>query len=95
MQECLGERAVALNKMMPFEPSGCLILRFAACDKHPIQTELEEQILTHVLSASYGSPVPSLFDPRIAGPLLRRNMGAVRCRERLGGLLKYYEREAA
>jgi hypothetical protein len=25
----------------------------------------------------------------------RRNMGAVRCRERLGGLLKYYEREAA
>jgi len=25
----------------------------------------------------------------------RRNMGAVRCRERLGGLLKYYERQAA
>jgi hypothetical protein len=25
----------------------------------------------------------------------RRNIGAVRCRERLGGLLKYYEREAA
>ena len=25
----------------------------------------------------------------------RRSMGAVRCRERLGGLLKYYEREAA
>jgi putative transposase len=25
----------------------------------------------------------------------RRNTGAVRCRERLGGLLKYYEREAA
>src|SRR5260370_39085008 len=25
----------------------------------------------------------------------RRNMRAVRCRERLGGLLKYYEREAA
>jgi putative transposase len=25
----------------------------------------------------------------------RTNMGAVRCRERLGGLLKYYEREAA
>ena len=25
----------------------------------------------------------------------RRNPGAVRCRERLGGLLKYYEREAA
>ena len=25
----------------------------------------------------------------------RRNRGAVRCRERLGGLLKYYEREAA
>ena len=25
----------------------------------------------------------------------RRNVGAVRCRERLGGLLKYYEREAA
>jgi len=25
----------------------------------------------------------------------RRDMGAVRCRERLGGLLKYYEREAA
>ena len=24
----------------------------------------------------------------------RRNMGVVRCRERLGGLLKYYEREA-
>ncbi len=24
-----------------------------------------------------------------------RNHGAVRCRERLGGLLKYYEREAA
>src|SRR5207245_1916333 len=24
----------------------------------------------------------------------RRNMGAVRCRERLGGLLKYYERES-
>jgi putative transposase len=28
-------------------------------------------------------------------PEARRNMGAVRCRERLGGLLKYYEREAA
>jgi hypothetical protein len=25
----------------------------------------------------------------------RRDMGAVQCRERLGGLLKYYEREAA
>jgi hypothetical protein len=25
----------------------------------------------------------------------RGNVGAVRCRERLGGLLKYYEREAA
>jgi hypothetical protein len=25
----------------------------------------------------------------------RKNRGAVRCRERLGGLLKYYEREAA
>ena len=25
----------------------------------------------------------------------RRDMGAVRCRERPGGLLKYYEREAA
>jgi hypothetical protein len=25
----------------------------------------------------------------------RRDKGAVRCRERLGGLLKYYEREAA
>ena len=24
----------------------------------------------------------------------RRSMGAVRCRERLGGLLKYYERES-
>jgi hypothetical protein len=35
-------------------------------------TPLEEQILTHVLSASYGSPVPHLFDPPIAGPLLRR-----------------------
>ncbi len=32
---------------------------------------LEEQILTHVLSASYGSSVP-LFDPPIEGPLLRR-----------------------
>jgi len=28
-------------------------------------------------------------------PDARRNMGAVQCRERLGGLLKYYEREAA
>ena len=28
-------------------------------------------------------------------PEARRNMGAARCRERLGGLLKYYEREAA
>ena len=28
-------------------------------------------------------------------PEARRNMGAVLCRERLGGLLKYYEREAA
>ena len=28
-------------------------------------------------------------------PEARTNMGAVRCRERLGGLLKYYEREAA
>ena len=28
-------------------------------------------------------------------PPTRGNMGAVRCRERLGGLLKYYEREAA
>jgi hypothetical protein len=25
----------------------------------------------------------------------RRKQGAVQCRERLGGLLKYYEREAA
>jgi hypothetical protein len=25
----------------------------------------------------------------------RREMGVVRCRERLGGLLRYYEREAA
>src|SRR6266480_2535955 len=33
---------------------------------------LEEQILTHVLSASYGSSVPHLFDPPIEGPLLRR-----------------------
>ena len=30
-----------------------------------------------------------------ARPEARRNMGAVRCRERLGGLLKYYETEAA
>ena len=37
-----------------------------------IISSLEEQILTHVLSASYGSPVPHLFDPPIAGPLLRR-----------------------
>ena len=28
-------------------------------------------------------------------PEARRNKAAVRCRERLGGLLKYYEREAA
>jgi putative transposase len=28
-------------------------------------------------------------------PEAGRNKGAVRCRERLGGLLKYYEREAA
>jgi len=28
-------------------------------------------------------------------PEARENMGAVRCRERLGGLLKYYKREAA
>ena len=28
-------------------------------------------------------------------PEARGNTGAVRCRERLGGLLKYYEREAA
>jgi putative transposase len=28
-------------------------------------------------------------------PEARRNTGAVRCRERLGGLLKYYDREAA
>ena len=28
-------------------------------------------------------------------PEARRKMGAVRCRERLGGVLKYYEREAA
>jgi putative transposase len=28
-------------------------------------------------------------------PEARKNKGAVRCRERLGGLLKYYEREAA
>jgi len=27
--------------------------------------------------------------------LLRERKAAVRCRERLGGLLKYYEREAA
>jgi hypothetical protein len=33
---------------------------------------------------------------RILFPLqARRDTGAVRCRERLGGLLKYYEREAA
>ena len=37
-------------------------------------------------------------DNRILFPLrleTGRKMGAVRCRERLGGLLKYYEREAA
>jgi len=28
-------------------------------------------------------------------PEARRNMGAVQCRERLGSLLNYYEREAA
>ena len=28
-------------------------------------------------------------------PEARRDAGAVRCRERLGGLLKYYERQAA
>jgi putative transposase len=28
-------------------------------------------------------------------PEARREAGAVRCRERLGGLLKYYERQAA
>ena len=28
-------------------------------------------------------------------PKARRKEGAVQCRERLGGLLKYYEREAA
>ena len=28
-------------------------------------------------------------------PEAKRNKGGVRCRERLGGLLKYYEREAA
>ena len=40
---------------------------------------------------------PSGQDNRILFPSTqaRRNRGAVRCRERLGGLLKYYEREAA
>jgi hypothetical protein len=28
-------------------------------------------------------------------PKARRKEGAVQCRERLGGLLRYYEREAA
>jgi hypothetical protein len=32
---------------------------------------------------------------RIAFSAGTGNTGAVRCRERLGGLLKYYEREAA
>src|SRR6267378_359390 len=48
----------------------------AATTTHPScfsLSTLEEQILTHVLSASYGSPVPHLFDPPIAGPLLRTN----------------------
>ena len=33
-----------------------------------------------------------LFPPQ---PEARRNRGAMRCRERLGGLLKYYKGEAA
>ena len=35
-----------------------------------------------------------LLFPALALPL-NRKQGKVRCRERLGGLLKYYEREAA
>jgi len=33
--------------------------------------------------------------PKLDQETERLNMGAVRCRERLGGLLKYNEREAA
>jgi len=35
-----------------------------------------------------------ILKAQIKGRLLREE-GAVRCRKRLGGLLKYYEREAA
>ena len=31
----------------------------------------------------------------VAGEARKKKDGALRCRERLGGLLKYYEREAA
>jgi len=39
-----------------------------------------------------GKDNPILFPSQTEA---RRDTGAVRCRERLGGLLKYYEREAA
>jgi len=43
---------------------------------------------TEVLTLKWLTTFPSR-------PEARRKMGAVRCRERLGGVLKYYEREAA
>lgn len=36
-----------------------------------------------------------LLFPLPRGPARRRPQGAIRCRERLGGLLKYYERRAS
>jgi hypothetical protein len=36
-----------------------------------------------------------LLFPSPRGPDQRRPQGAIRCRERLGGLLKYYERRAS
>jgi len=47
---------------------------------------------THEERSHQGKDNRILFPSR---PEAGRNMGAARCRERLGGLLKYYEREAA
>jgi putative transposase len=56
------------------------------------------QALQQYLEHYYGERNHQGKDNRIlflSRPEARGNMGAVRCRERLGGLLKYYEREAA
>jgi putative transposase len=58
-----------------------------------LQRALQQYIVHYHAERNHqGKDNRILFPSRLEA---RRNLGAVRCRERLGGLLKYYEREAA